>query len=97
MSRIIIEIVVGIFILIAGCTIGLMLACMCVAAKNGSEIMDKPNRDIFDYIEAIPEFTDKGVEHKSVCPCGGELISRRNVKNGHLHCECKKCGFKLHE
>lgn len=53
--------------------------------------------DIFDFIVAIPYFTDRGVEHTAPCPCGGTIHAARAEYNGHLHAYCDKCGARLIE
>lgn len=58
---------------------------------------DKIIGRMFERLKCIPEFTDRGVEHKSKCVCGGTITSIRSTYNGHLHAECDSCGWKLHE
>jgi len=55
--------------------------------------------NIFDYLEVIPDIPDddRGKEYKAKCICGGELTAYRSIYNGHLHVECDKCKFTLHE
>jgi len=53
--------------------------------------------DIFDFLKAQTEAEEKG-EKEFVCPlCGGKAWWGRSSYNNHLHCGCKKCGFKMME
>ena len=53
--------------------------------------------DILNFIAAIPDFTDRGVEHTAPCSCGGTIHAARAEYNGHLHAYCDKCGARLIE
>ncbi len=53
--------------------------------------------EILEFISAIPDFTDRGVEHTASCPCGGTIHAVRAKYNGHLHAYCDKCGARLIE
>ena len=53
--------------------------------------------EILDFIKAIPNFTERGVEHTAPCPCGGTIHAMRAEYNGHLHAYCDKCGARLIE
>lgn len=35
-----------------------------------------------------------GIEYKTQCNCGGEMISMRVRPNGHMRASCMKCGWK---
>lgn len=57
-----------------------------------------------DFIKVINDFmraqgkAEKNGEHEFACPlCGGEAWWSRSTYNNHLHCGCRKCGFKMME
>ena len=53
--------------------------------------------DMFEFLAAIPDFEDRGVEHTAPCPCGGTIHAIRSTYNGHLHARCDKCKSTLME
>lgn len=53
--------------------------------------------ELLEFIVAIPDFQDRGVEHTAPCPCGGTIHAIRAEYNGHLHARCDKCGAALIE
>lgn len=50
---------------------------------------------MFERLKCIPEFTDRDVEHKSKCVCGGTITSIISTYDGHLHAECDSCGWNM--
>ena len=61
-------------------------------AKN-DEIIEKLNQ----FMKAQNKAEAKG-ESEFVCPlCGGAALWGRSTYNNHLHCGCRKCGFKMME
>lgn len=53
--------------------------------------------EILEFLKAIPDFEDRGVEHTAPCPCGGTIHAIRAEYNGHLHAYCDKCGARMIE
>lgn len=52
---------------------------------------------LFDFMRAQKE-AEKSGKKEFTCPlCGGEAWWGRAPSNGHLHCGCRKCGFRLME
>lgn len=58
---------------------------------------DRLPTELLDFIKAIPDFDERGVEHTAPCPCGGTIHAARAEYNGHLHAYCDKCGARLIE
>lgn len=52
-------------------------------------------KEVIDFLKAIPDFEDRGVEHTAPCPCGGTIHAIRAVYNGHLHAFCDKCEMRM--
>lgn len=59
--------------------------------------MEDGTFDVFDFISAIPEIKDRGVDHKTTCPCGGTITAIRSINNGHLSAKCDGCGRRVME
>lgn len=56
-------------------------------------IMDK----IIDFLKA-QEAAEEAGQEEFVCPlCGGKAWWGRSDYNGHLHCGCQDCNFRLME
>jgi hypothetical protein len=53
---------------------------------------------IIEFIMAIPDITEWGVEHTAPCPlCGGTIHAIRSINNGHLSAKCDGCGRRVME
>ena len=61
------------------------------------DIEDYIAPEILDFLSAIPDFEERGIEHTAPCPCGGTIHATRAKYNGHLHAYCDKCGARLIE
>lgn len=53
--------------------------------------------DLLEFMAAIPDFKERGVEHTAPCPCGGTIHAIRSEYNGHLHARCDRCKSALME
>ena len=70
-----------------------------VPTEKGKTMTDKDDA-IKDIIKFMKEQESAEINGKNsfVCPlCGGEAWWVRSIYNNHLHCGCKKCGFKMME
>ena len=52
---------------------------------------------LLEFLAAIPDFDERGIEHTAPCPCGGTIHAIRSTYNGHLHARCDKCKAALIE
>lgn len=52
---------------------------------------------IIDWLKAVPDFEDRGVEHTAPCPCGGTIHAVRAEYNGHIRAWCDKCNMRMME
>lgn len=57
----------------------------------------KLDHDIEDWLMAVPDFEDRGVEHTAPCPCGGMIHAVRAEYNGHIRAWCDKCNMRIME
>lgn len=65
--------------------------------KKYEKETDGMTKRIVLFMKAQMEAEKKG-EEEFVCPlCGGEAWWGRSSYNNHLHCGCRKCGFKMME
>lgn len=55
----------------------------------------KLDHDIEDWLRAVPDFEDRGVEHTAPCPCGGTIHAIRSTYNGHIRAWCDKCDTRM--
>lgn len=53
--------------------------------------------EIIEFLDAVPDFTDRGIEHTAPCPCGGTIHAIRAKYNGHIRAWCDKCGIRMIE
>lgn len=53
--------------------------------------------EIIDFLKAVPDFDDRGVEHTAPCPCGGTIHAIRALYNGHIKAWCDKCDMRMME
>ncbi len=57
--------------------------------------------DIYEQIKAFMQARDeaeKANKEEFKCPlCGGDAWWGRSSYNNHLHCGCRKCGFRMME
>ena len=53
--------------------------------------------EIIQFLSAIPDFDERGVEHTAPCHCGGTIHATRAKYNGHLYAYCDKCKARIIE
>ena len=65
--------------------------------KKDEKETDEMTKQIVLFMKAQMEAEKKGKE-EFACPlCGGDAWWGRSSYNNHLHCGCRKCGFKMME